>query len=216
MRRGRFLERVDRGFHEERHEAELDAVLGLEGVAIFVPQFLDGRHVDFVERRQQGGVLLSAHEPRGDAAANEAHRDDFFEFVAGVRRCRHGARRPGGAVGCDGLGGLAVAGAWFWSSVLRFHVAENVIAAEAVAFGFDVRGLQAVFTQSATGGRRDWRFRPRVDRRAASARSGFAGSGLSVAGPVPCVLTTSTGSCSLRWRLQPRASLRFAASPFSR
>ena len=83
---GLAFERVDDGFDEERHEAELDAVLRLEGVAVFGPQLLDCRHVDFVERREEGGLLLGADKPLGDAAADQAHRDDFFEFAVGCRR----------------------------------------------------------------------------------------------------------------------------------
>ena len=57
---GALLERVDRRLDEERHEAELDAVRFFGTIRLCSPRSsITADHVDFVERRQQRGVLLA-------------------------------------------------------------------------------------------------------------------------------------------------------------
>ena len=72
--------------HEERHEAELDAVLRRERLLIALPQRHDGRHVDFVERRQHRGLLLRLQQALRDARAQPRHRDAVL--VARTARSR--------------------------------------------------------------------------------------------------------------------------------
>ncbi len=54
---------------EERHETELDAVLGRERLLIALPQRHDGRHVDFIERRQHRSLLLRLQQTLRDPRA---------------------------------------------------------------------------------------------------------------------------------------------------
>ena len=70
---GHCLERVDDRLDEERHEAELDAVLFLERLLVLLAQREHRRHVDLVERRQQRGRVLRLDEPLGDGAPQQAH-----------------------------------------------------------------------------------------------------------------------------------------------
>ncbi len=88
------LQRFDRGLHEERHEAELRAVLLEEGVLVLVAQRHDRGHVDLVERREQRGVGLRFDESLGDPTAQRRHRDDLF-FARAAGRLRGGRSRCG-------------------------------------------------------------------------------------------------------------------------
>ncbi len=70
---GEGLQRLDARLDEEAHEAQADAVLLLERFLVLRPQRHDGRQVGFVERRQDGGVLLGGQQPLGDALADRRH-----------------------------------------------------------------------------------------------------------------------------------------------
>ncbi|SAK96215.1 hypothetical protein AWB82_07008 [Caballeronia glebae] len=108
------LQRMHGRLHEERHEAELHAVFLLEAVLVLVAQIHDRRHVDFVERRQDGVGLLRFEQTLGDARAQTRHRHALFRTVLQplISRCGRahlrqrrlrGARRRGGGSRCGGL-----------------------------------------------------------------------------------------------------------------
>ena len=59
----KLFERVNCRFDEERHKSKLDAVPFVKRIAVFLPKPDDGRHVDFVERGQQGRVTLRFNKP---------------------------------------------------------------------------------------------------------------------------------------------------------
>ena len=69
---GTSFEGVDGGLDEERHEAELDAVLLLEHVLVLVAQGHDGRHVDFVERGEHRRRVLRILEAARDGLPQAA------------------------------------------------------------------------------------------------------------------------------------------------
>ena len=73
MSLGHQPQRLDRGLDEEAHEAQLDAVLRLEGLLVLGAQGLDPGHVDLVEGGQQGRGLLGLHQALGDPAADGTH-----------------------------------------------------------------------------------------------------------------------------------------------
>ena len=100
------LERVHRRLDEERHEAELDAVLLLEALLVSVAQLDHRLHVDFVERGQDGRGRLRLNEALGDALAQARHRHALLRplrFEIARRRLRHWphsvAGRRGAAAG---------------------------------------------------------------------------------------------------------------------
>ena len=68
-----FLQRGDRGLHEERRDAEADAVLRLERFLLSLAQRHHRRHVHFIERRQQRGRLLRFDEAARDRRAALGH-----------------------------------------------------------------------------------------------------------------------------------------------
>ena len=69
-----FLQRRNRGLHEERHEAELHAVLPLEPVLVAAAQLDQRPHVHFIERGQDRRRRLRLHQALGDALAQARHR----------------------------------------------------------------------------------------------------------------------------------------------
>ena len=79
---GYFFSACDRRLDEERHEAELDAVLLLELVLVLVAQVHHRLHVHFVERRQDRVGRLRLQQALGDAGAQTAHRHALFRTVA--------------------------------------------------------------------------------------------------------------------------------------
>jgi hypothetical protein len=104
------LEGLDDGFHEEGHEAELDAVLGDKAVLQLGAQGHDGAHVALVEGGEDGGGLLGADELVGDLAAQRRHllaRDAAF---GGAWRELGGGRGLGGLWEPVPWGGFARAG----------------------------------------------------------------------------------------------------------
>ena len=93
IHRGNSLERTDGGFDEERHEAELDAVLLRECLLHPAAQAHDGAHVGFVEGREDGSGVLRHHELRGDFATQRRELfsgDAAFNDRGGVLRNRRG------------------------------------------------------------------------------------------------------------------------------
>ena len=77
------LEGIDSRLDEERHESEFDSISFGEGILMLLAQVHDPRHVDFVERRQQCGVMLSFNESLGNAFANGTHRLPLLGAFAG-------------------------------------------------------------------------------------------------------------------------------------
>ena len=69
--------------------------------------------------------------------------------LSGTRRPAASWRTFAGAGACD------FAGRWLLRSFVRFDVAQDVLAAEAFAFGFDVGGFQTMLAECAAGGGRD-------------------------------------------------------------
>src|SRR5690606_693325 len=76
------LQGVGHGLDEEAHEAELDAVGLLEGLAMLLAHVHDRLHVDLVERGQHGDRVLGVHQALGDAGAHAGHRHALFRAVA--------------------------------------------------------------------------------------------------------------------------------------
>jgi hypothetical protein len=91
---------VHGGLHEEAHEAELHAMLFLEALLVLVAKLDHRLHVDFVERRQDGGGGLRLKEAFGDTLAQPRHR----HALSTIAKC-HRQRHTGvGAGGCSGGG----------------------------------------------------------------------------------------------------------------
>ena len=73
---------MDNRFNEERHEAQLHAVFFFEFVLVLRTQFHHRCHVDFVERREDGGGRLRLQQTLGDACAQARHGDALLGAVA--------------------------------------------------------------------------------------------------------------------------------------
>ena len=102
---GHFLQRVAAGLHEEGHEAQLDLVLLLEGVLVFVAQVHDALHVHLVIGGQHRGGVLRVLEAAGDGGAQPRHLHPLFpRRVLGRDRCA-GGRGRGGRGRSHGRGG---------------------------------------------------------------------------------------------------------------
>ncbi len=101
----KFLQGLDRRLDEERHEAELHAVLLLEAILVARAQFVDRLQVDFVERGQQRLRGLRLHHALGDARAQARHRHALLGARAAARRGCATAASPAGrrAAGASGL-----------------------------------------------------------------------------------------------------------------
>src|SRR5260370_690838 len=82
-------ERVNHRAREERHETEVDAVPGLETLAVPRAQRLQLTEVDLVERGEDGRGALRLDQACGDRAAELAHRPPLGVLVA-----RGGGRPP--------------------------------------------------------------------------------------------------------------------------
>ena len=89
---GQLLQRDDRGLDEDRHEAEADPVLLLEGVAMALAQRHRLGHVDLVEGRQHRGGVLRRLQALGDAPPQTGHA--HADLALTHRRGRD--RRAGG------------------------------------------------------------------------------------------------------------------------
>ncbi len=87
------LQRLHAGLHEEAHEAELDAVLLLEQVAILGPQRHDMAHVHLVEGGQHRGAVLRLLEAAGDGLTQPRHRHALLARLVVRRRGRACGRR---------------------------------------------------------------------------------------------------------------------------
>ena len=88
------LEGFHHRLHVEGHEAELDAVLLLEDLAVLLAQLHDGRHVDLVESGQHGGGVLGLQQTLGDALAQTGHGHTLLG-ATGQRGNRCGSHRSG-------------------------------------------------------------------------------------------------------------------------
>ena len=72
------LQRLHAGLHEEAHQAELDAVLLLEGVAILAPERHHRAHVHVVERGEHRRGVLRLLQALGDGLAEPRHAHPLF------------------------------------------------------------------------------------------------------------------------------------------
>src|SRR4029079_16851504 len=72
------LERADDRLREERHEAETDAVLLLEGILAGGAEIHDRGHVDFVDARPHGHGLLRLDQPGGNGLPAAGHADPLL------------------------------------------------------------------------------------------------------------------------------------------
>ena len=81
--RGNLLQRLNAGLDEKAHEAELGAVLFLEGVLIAGAQRHHFAHVDLVEGREHRRGVLRVLEAAGDGLTQLGHAHPLF-----ARRCR--------------------------------------------------------------------------------------------------------------------------------
>ena len=91
------LEGLHYRLHVEGHEAELDAVLLLEDLAVLLAQIHDGLHVDLVEGGQHGGGVFRFQQTLGDALAQTGHRHPLLAATGqrGNRRDRRSSHRSG-------------------------------------------------------------------------------------------------------------------------
>ena len=93
---GNFPQGLDAGFDEKRHEPQADAVLFLKGLLVSGAHRHGLTHVDLVEGRQHGRILLGRQEPLGDPAADGTHGLATFGFTTFGG---HGSRRLPGLAG---------------------------------------------------------------------------------------------------------------------
>jgi len=100
---GYFLSAMHRRLDEERHEAELHAVLLLEAVLVAVAQLHHRRHVEFVEGGEDGRCLLRLNQAFGDAGAQAGHRYALLGAVAGQGGFDRRGNRGGGRGRLDAL-----------------------------------------------------------------------------------------------------------------
>ena len=106
---GNFLQGVDTGFDEKRHEAQLHAVLLFKDIFVGVAQLHHARHVDLVIGGQHGGGVLRVFQALGDGGTQAGHLDALFTggIVSRNGRAGDGGRgRCGGCSGRRGSGGL--------------------------------------------------------------------------------------------------------------
>ena len=87
------LESLHGGTHEERHEAEFHAMPLLEHVLELRPQRHHSRHVDLVEGRQQGRLLLGFDKPLSDPLPDWTDEDIAFLTAATCRQSASGLGR---------------------------------------------------------------------------------------------------------------------------
>ena len=114
---GKLAQRLDARLGEERHEAELHAVLLLEGFFVARPQLVHHVQIDLVEGGEQrlGGLRL--HHALGDARAQPRHGHALLGAAA--TQARLGRHRSGGLArgglrrGMGGATGDGCAGASF-------------------------------------------------------------------------------------------------------
>ena len=107
-------------------------------------------------------MLLGLDEPLGNAAADEAHRHDFFEFAVGRCCAWCGFLLDAGGWGL-GAGGWGLFAGWGFSILLFFllffDVAQNVFAADPRAFGGDIGRRESVLAKARRRGRGDGNLR---------------------------------------------------------
>ena len=77
----KFFERIHRCLDEERHEAQLYAMLLLELVFVAVTQINHRLHVDFVERSQYGRRGLRLNQALRHARAQARHGHTLFGAI---------------------------------------------------------------------------------------------------------------------------------------
>ena len=92
-------------FHEERHEAQAYAVVGLlEQVLVLRTQCHDFGHVHFVESSQHRHVRLRFYQALGHGSANAGHRNTLLDTVA--RSQNRSSRCSSGFGRCSSRSGL--------------------------------------------------------------------------------------------------------------
>jgi hypothetical protein len=89
---GKFPERMHRGLHKKRHEAEPHAVLLLEALLVAVAQIDYRLHVDFVEGGEDRRLVLRLHQALRDARPQPGHRHALLRTLSGCARCDSGTR----------------------------------------------------------------------------------------------------------------------------
>ena len=75
---GHLFECFHRRFDKKRHEAQFHFVFLLERLAMFMAEGDDVAHVNFIEGREQSGIVLRGNETLGHRAPQTAHGDNFF------------------------------------------------------------------------------------------------------------------------------------------
>ena len=149
-------------FHEEGHEAQAYAVVGLlEQILVLRTQGHDFGHVDFVEGGQHRHVRLCFNQTLGHGGTYAGHRYTLLGAVASGEHWSSGSR--GSSLGRCGS----------WSVFLGFNSSNHIFLGDATVFAsaFDGRQVDAVLFSQLTGSRCSDRVF------SASSRSGGRGSG---------------------------------------
>ena len=174
--RGHFLQGADRRLGEEGHEAQLDAVFLLEGIAIFGPQRHQRRHVDLVEGGQHRRGVLRLLQALGDALAQARHAHPLLAaavlgpgrqfFGADEDRCRR-PRRSGRARRLCRRRGFPRRG--------RFHESDHIALGQPAfrAGRRDRRRVELVILHQLAHGRRQGRHFRRTGRPVGGPGRGF-------------------------------------------
>ena len=140
-------------FHEERHEAQAHAVVGLlEQILVLRTQGHDFGHVDFVERGQHRHVRLCFNQTLGHGGTHAGHRHALLGAVASGEHRSSGSR-------CCSLGGCGS-----WSVFLGFNGSNHVFLGHTAVFAgaFDGSQVDAVLFGQLTSSRcSDWIFATR-------------------------------------------------------
>ena len=69
----KFLQGLNAGFDEERHHAQLDAMLLCELLLVPFANLFDPRHIRFIKCRQHGGLLAGLKQACRNALSNRSH-----------------------------------------------------------------------------------------------------------------------------------------------
>ena len=119
-------------FHEERHEAQAYAVVGLlEQVLVLRTQCHDFSHVHFVKSGQHRHVRLRFNQTLGHGGTNAGHRNAFFYAVASSEY-RSGSGR------CSGLGRRSSRSGFFGSYSGNYVFLGHTTAFASTGNGSDV------------------------------------------------------------------------------
>ncbi len=144
------FQRFSGRFHEERHEAQAHAIVGLlEQVLVLRTQGHDFSHVDFVERGQHRHVRLCFNQTFGHGGTYTRHRYALLGAVASSEHRRSGSWRSR----LGRCGGRSV--------FLGFNSSNHVFLGHTAIFAsaFDGSQVDAIFFSQLTGSRgSDWIF----------------------------------------------------------